>query len=528
MQPGLHIAIVGCGFSGTSAFFQLIDRAPVGEVTIFEMSGDYGPGYAYRTDECVDYLINNTTDSMCLTPESKRAFIDWLNRSPYRYAGVSPDGHLPRRVYGAFLKDVFEATQVAANVKGVRVRLVSREVTALDQDPQGKTRLRWHDGSTVVDKVILTTGRCRDLAPGSAPPAGASAHYLKTHINNPAMAAIPTDARVGILGASLSAYDIVNRLFAPDTGCRFRRTPAGQLAFHAGSNARRVVLASRTGRLKALQSRHPHAPARTVFNLEHLRQRAQQGELSLNDVRALIDQEAAANGVSIDWAQIAAPYAACTTAEAVTARAAELLEHALANALADDGKNILVDLFASAQQDIWDAFAEQLLAPEEERRYRKDFETTALSYAAPCPIPTAEKLLALLRAGRLSVVTGVRNATLSEDGNHYRIEHAHGEEACTVLINATGSVDRDIESKSQPALIRNLVERNQLQAYRRGGHKMPGAAVKFPSMLAQGTDSIYLANMLLWGPGYFTSSAYTMATIVDQIVTHISSTFRAG
>ena len=47
-----HIAIVGCGFTGTSLFHQLVDRYPLQKLTIFEATGDFGPGYAYRTTEC--------------------------------------------------------------------------------------------------------------------------------------------------------------------------------------------------------------------------------------------------------------------------------------------------------------------------------------------------------------------------------------------------------------------------------------------------------------------------------------------
>ena len=59
-----HVALIGCGFTGTSAFFQLVDRYPVKEITIFEASGRFGPGYPYQPDECHDYLINNTTDTI--------------------------------------------------------------------------------------------------------------------------------------------------------------------------------------------------------------------------------------------------------------------------------------------------------------------------------------------------------------------------------------------------------------------------------------------------------------------------------
>jgi hypothetical protein len=35
---------------------------------------------------------------------------------------------------------------------------------------------------------------------------------------------------------------------------------------------------------------------------------------------------------------------------------------------------------------------------------------------------------------------------------------------------------------------------------------------------AIGSRSIYVANMFLWGPGFFTSSAFIMATIVERIL----------
>lgn len=81
-MPPEHIAIVGCGFTGTSAFYQIVDGYPVREVTIFESSGEFGPGYPYRSDECPDYLLNNTTDTLGLTPRNRRAFYSWLQSKP--------------------------------------------------------------------------------------------------------------------------------------------------------------------------------------------------------------------------------------------------------------------------------------------------------------------------------------------------------------------------------------------------------------------------------------------------------------
>lgn len=40
----LHVAIVACGFTGTTAFYQLVHGYKVARITIFEASGDFGRG----------------------------------------------------------------------------------------------------------------------------------------------------------------------------------------------------------------------------------------------------------------------------------------------------------------------------------------------------------------------------------------------------------------------------------------------------------------------------------------------------
>src|SRR5579859_2747243 len=98
-----HVALVGCGFTGTSAFFQLVDGYPVREITIFEKSGRFGPGYPYRPDECRDYLVNNTTDTMCLIPSNRRAFVEWLKMRGGSTVRLDEQGHVSRALFGDFL-----------------------------------------------------------------------------------------------------------------------------------------------------------------------------------------------------------------------------------------------------------------------------------------------------------------------------------------------------------------------------------------------------------------------------------------
>ncbi len=513
-----HLALVGCGFTGTSAFFQLVDRFPVDEITIFEATGRFGPGYPYQPDECRDYLINNTNDAMCVVPSNRRAFIEWLHAHPDHGPGVEEKGHLPRAVFGEFLEEVFAATRTAAAVKGITVRLIPSEATAMREDAEGRVRIGWSGGEVIADKAILTTGRCPGVDRYEAPPPGAGARYIADQVGSSALDDVPLDATVHVLGASLSAYDVVNRLFSPETGCEFRREADGSLRFLPGANQRRVVLASRSGRLKKAQSRHPGLIRRRRFTREGLGRAAGSKGLSLESAAELIRQEAEEHGAEIDWQHVTNPYGESATGAEVNETAGVLLAADIEAAGHPEARNFLVDFFDDAQLDLWEAFAEQLLNPAEELRYRKQFETAALCYAAPCPIPTAERLLALHRTGRLQVIKGVASVAQEADGSAYEITHGSGVERAEILINTTGSVDRDVTSSRQPDLITDLVRRGLLQPYEREGLALSGAAVDMTTFRATGAKNIYLANMLLWGPGFFTSSAFMMATIVERLL----------
>lgn len=518
MTAPAHIALIGCGFTGTSAFFQLVNRYPVEEITIFEATGEFGPGYPYRTDECQDYLINNTADTMCLVPSNRGAFVAWLRDHPDLAPDFDERGHLPRAIFGKFLKDAFGATRTAAAIKGIKVHLVPFEATTMREDVDGRVHIGWAEGETVTDTAILTTGRCPDVDRYPHPLAGSPAQYVANHIMSSALDSVPLDATLHILGASLSAYDVINRLFSAETGCRFVRDTDGALKFEPGPNDRHAVLCSRSGRLKWMQTQSPAGIERTRFTPQALRDAAGFPGLRLADVAAIVRKEAKNHGAEIDWNAVVDPYGGCTSKVEVNARAAALLNTAIDAAKSAGPDNFLVDFFADAQIDLWDAFAGRYLAAGDERAYRDKIETAALCYAAPRPIPTAEKLLALHRAGQLSVVKGVRDVTLSDDGCAYEIVHSFGTEIANILVNTTGTVDRNVESSQQPDLIRNLTAEGLLSRYARDGITMQGVSVDMTTFRASSARNTYIANMLLWGPGFFTSSAFMMATIVERLL----------
>lgn len=138
-------------------------------------------------------------------------------------------------------------------------------------------------------------------------------------------------------------------------------------------------------------------------------------------------------------------------------------------------------------------------------------------------IPTAEKLLALLRAGRVSTIKGVSGVEYVKEIDRYQISHDFGVEEASILINTTGSVDREVSSPRQPEFIQNLCESGLLSQYHRDCISLKGAEVNMQRFSLPDAPNIYMANMLLWGPGFFTSSAYTMPTLVEKILSEIFS-----
>ena len=158
-----HVAIIGCGFTGTTALYQLVRRYPVERISVFEASGEFGPGFPYRLDESPHYLLNNSNDTMCLEPSNRRAFFEWLQRQPQYATDLDPKGSLPRAVYGEFLKDAIEQSKAVARARGIRIDMVAAEVVDLDEDNTGRVRIYFDHGMVDADLALLE-GRLRGLS----------------------------------------------------------------------------------------------------------------------------------------------------------------------------------------------------------------------------------------------------------------------------------------------------------------------------------------------------------------------------
>jgi uncharacterized NAD(P)/FAD-binding protein YdhS len=508
-----HVAIVGGGLTGTTALFQLVRDYPVRSITMFECAGEFGPGFPYRRDETNEYLINNTNDTMCLDPGNRRAFFEWLSKHPSWSQGLEAKGHMPRAIYGEFLCDSIDKSLALASEKRIDVRLIEHECIDVEEKEDGRAIVCWEGGSVEVDMVILATGRCPEY---DAFGLGDADNYFPSHMRGHRFDDLPDDAEVHVLGASLSAYDVVNQVFSAASGCSFVDEGSDRFRFVPDGNDRKIVLASRSGRLKKCQSMHPRPIERRHFNSAAIA-KLDERSASLEQIFTMMQADAELNGFGSGHASPFVSYDDCADQASVNERVIATLEADIDAAMAADGTgNFIVDYLDQAQFDIWDLFAAHKLTASEEKRYRRDFESHLLTYAAPCPVLTAKRIHALMKAGRLRIVHGVRSVREDHDG--FLIDHALGTERAGILVNATNSVDRNVDSGRQPVLIRTLVNRGLLQPYRLDGERSNGVAVDMQTFRCKGSRNIYAANMLLWGPGFFTSSAVMMATVIQRLL----------
>ena len=153
-----HVAIVGCGFTGTTALYQLVHHYPVKRITILERGDAFGPGFPYAVDETRDYLINNTNDTMCLEPTNRQAFVEWLRRHDrYRHA-LDEGGHMPRAVYGEFLVDTIRRCKQVAVDKDIELRFVHEECTDIEELGDHSVTLHWPGGTEDAVDAAPTCG----------------------------------------------------------------------------------------------------------------------------------------------------------------------------------------------------------------------------------------------------------------------------------------------------------------------------------------------------------------------------------
>ncbi len=136
MTNQTSITIIGGGFCGATiaalqtALYQEHPARKTGDIHIrvIEKADQVGGGVAYETDSDA-LLLNQPAYAMSPFPQDKDHFTKWLQARYHRYCG---DDFAPRRLYGAYLKDIFR--QATGHGAQTGIHITHLRATALDVD----------------------------------------------------------------------------------------------------------------------------------------------------------------------------------------------------------------------------------------------------------------------------------------------------------------------------------------------------------------------------------------------------------
>lgn len=214
-QSSHTIAIIGGGAGGCLVAAQLLRQAhrPV-RVLLLERMTDIGRGVAYGT-QCPSHLLNVPAGRMGAFPEQADHFLKWVEGrvgQPGFPSVVAPGDFLPRQLFGNYVRDVLAEAHANAAAE-VELEVIKGEVIDIETG-NGAIRLRCGDGRAFgVDQVVLAIGNL----PGEYPirrslPIYHTQHYVHVPWRQGTLAGIPPDRDVLIVGAGLSAIDLILEL----------------------------------------------------------------------------------------------------------------------------------------------------------------------------------------------------------------------------------------------------------------------------------------------------------------------------
>lgn len=209
------IAIVGGGVAGTLVAANLLRlaRSPV-RIRLFERMSGLGRGVAYGT-RCPAHLLNVPAGRMGAYPDQIDHFFKWVSARVGQTGfpnAVATGDFLPRQLYGDYTQAVLEEAR-AGMAAGVDFETIKGEITDIETE-SGSLRLRCGDGRGFdADQVVLAIGNLPGEYPIRSPlPIYHSQLYVHVPWIPGALAGIPSDSEVLIVGAGLTAIDIMLEL----------------------------------------------------------------------------------------------------------------------------------------------------------------------------------------------------------------------------------------------------------------------------------------------------------------------------
>jgi uncharacterized NAD(P)/FAD-binding protein YdhS len=210
-RPRLHvprIAIVGGGYTGAAAAIQLTSASDA-DVVIVEPRAQPGCGVAYSTTD-PDHRLNGPLDNHLVDPRRSSDLRDWcektrvLARDPQAIAanGVI---YLRRGDFGGYVAH-------ALAERSSRIRHRRCLATALRTNGRGYEILTSDSGTIEANAVVVATGTGGFRLPALFATLGSHTALVHDPFEAGRLQSIPATARVLLVGAGLTALDVLSTL----------------------------------------------------------------------------------------------------------------------------------------------------------------------------------------------------------------------------------------------------------------------------------------------------------------------------
>ncbi|RYD19650.1 MAG: hypothetical protein EOP88_18130, partial [Verrucomicrobiaceae bacterium] len=441
MNDPEKLALIGSGASAIYVLKHLLDHAPavgksIGEISIFEKGTITGMGMPYNPLTTDRFDMSNISSEEL--PELPQTFADWLraqDRDLLEELGIPRDQEITEdEVYsrlslGRYLQSQYQALVAGLEDAGIRVREHAEcPVTDISRRVEpDHLLLVTEDGATHrFDRVVIATGHC--WKGEDRPEHGYYASPWPISKLLPAEGELH-DFTIGTLGASLSAFDVIASLAHRHGG--FSGEGAG-LVFKPfpGTGNFKIVMHAAEGLLPHLQFDQVE-PLREIYR-----------HVSREELFALLDADGFLR-LDTYFDRVCRPVLSKAFAEDGRADVVELLEdpefgfrelvekmtaeHEYTDAFKGMRKEMpeAVESVEGHQPIHWKEIMDDLMytlnfhaermPAEDHLKLRSVVMPFLMNVMAAMPLPSADIMLALHKAGKLDLVSG--KAKVEDGGN---------------------------------------------------------------------------------------------------------------
>lgn len=498
------IAIVGGGANGVSVLNELINQLSKTnpfrsfQVALYEKSGIFGAGLAYGT--CLDaHILNMPACRMSAVGDEPAHFLKWLHKAYYSKSNADftsktkPGDYIPRRVFGMYLREIYEDSLHKAKAKGIEIDVYVEEVTDI-KERNDQVEIVSTNQTRLFDQAILCLGNHTPTFGSELK--GKEGYFHHAWPEKTIMENIPDDETVYVLGSSLTAVDTFITL---------------QEKAHQGS----ITFFSRHGLLPKV--RILNAPYKLVYlNPKNITELSDNGQksLKLETVANLFKKE-------FENARVQIPRLS-EILSLPQIPPVDVLKHDIELA---ERKSLRYFSILKAIDEvvglIW-----SVLSDADKLRFDLQYRPFWNAFDYPMPLQNARKILEAMNSGQLRVISGFNGIEFCSKKRIFRLttkELSNGASPriheAKYVINATG---QGLELKNlNSKLIQNALKSGTISVHPFGGIDVDFNTGAVKNASGNYSNHVYAVGSLTRGVHFYTNSINENAKCGKRSVTEV-------